>query len=69
MSTTPLDSLFTRLDRIEAIQEENTRQIARLTEAVTVGFGELKAITQQQAEVAKQQAESISRLISLLEKK
>ena len=56
-------------------------QVARLTEAVTLGFQdfraefqdfraelvELKEVSKQQAETAKQQAESVARLSAIVE--
>jgi methyl-accepting chemotaxis protein len=49
-------------------------QVGRLTEVVTTGFADLKegmadlkAITEQQAQVAKEQAENVSRLIGIVE--
>jgi hypothetical protein len=57
-------------DRIDILID----QVGYLTEVITVGFqdfraelAELKEITRQQAETAKQQAESVARLIGIME--
>jgi methyl-accepting chemotaxis protein len=52
-------------ERIESTNEG----INRLRETVTTGFDELKQITQQQADTARMQAESVNRLIALLERR
>lgn len=70
------------LDRIEHNIESLTEQVGRLTEGLTdlrvqeqqrhqeamAEFTEIREIVRQQAEIARQQAESISRLIGLLER-
>ncbi|MGV0023998.1 hypothetical protein [Phormidesmis priestleyi] len=52
-------------ERIESTNEG----IDRLRETVNTGFAELKQITQQQADTARMQAESVNRLIAILERK
>lgn len=44
-----------------------TDQIGYLTEVVTTGFAELKALAQQQSETAKRQEQNITRLVGIVE--
>jgi len=44
-----------------------TDQIGHLTEVVTTGFAELKALAQQQSETAKRQEQNITRLVGIVE--
>jgi hypothetical protein len=44
-----------------------TEQIGRLTEVVTVGFQDLKAITERQAQTAERQEQNITRLVGIVE--
>ena len=56
------------LRQLATATTELADRINDLREVVTTGFSELKQITQQQADTARTQAESITRLISLLER-
>ncbi len=56
------------LRQLATATTELADRINDLREVVTNGFTELKQITQQQANTAQTQAESITRLISLLER-
>jgi len=62
-------------EKIDHLTSRMDQRLDRLTEVVTTGFDELKQITQQQADTARMQmensrmqAESINRLIALLER-
>jgi hypothetical protein len=67
INTQQIGLLTERIDaigiRIDAIGEK----IDALRDVVNNGFTELRMITQQQADTARLQAESVSRLIALLE--
>lgn len=70
-------------DRLEQKLEILTEQVGRFTEGLTdlrvqeqqrhqeamAEFAEIREIVRQQAEVARQQADSVSRLIGLLERR
>jgi hypothetical protein len=42
-------------------------QVGRLTEVVTVGFGDLKELVREQAETSKRQEQNITRLVGIVE--
>ncbi len=63
-------------EKIDHLTSRMDERLDRLTEVVTTGFDELKQITQQQADTARMQmensrmqAESVNRLITLLEQR
>ncbi|KAM3112456.1 hypothetical protein [Phormidesmis sp. 146-33] len=64
-----LRQLATATTKIAERIESTNEGIDRLKEMVTTGFDELKRITQQQAETARMQAESVDRLVALLERR
>jgi methyl-accepting chemotaxis protein len=56
------------LRQLATATTELAERINDLREAMTTGFTDLKQITQQQATTAQTQAESVTKLISLLER-
>lgn len=63
-------------EKIDHLTGRMDERLDLLTEVVTTGFDELKQITQQQADTARMQmensrmqAESVNRLVALLERK
>ncbi|WP_446876943.1 hypothetical protein [Phormidesmis sp. 146-33] len=54
---------------IEQGFERNSRNLDSLRELVETGFDDLKRVSQQQADTARSLAESVSRLVILLERK
>ncbi|KAM3103633.1 hypothetical protein ACKFKF_01075 [Phormidesmis sp. 146-12] len=56
-------------EKIDHLMDRMDKRLDRLTELVTTGFTELKKITQQQADTARMQAESVDRLVALLERR
>jgi methyl-accepting chemotaxis protein len=56
-------------EKIVHLMSQMDERLDRLTEVVTTGFDELKQITQQQADTARMQAESVDRLVALLERR
>ncbi|KAM3097905.1 hypothetical protein ACKFKG_07385 [Phormidesmis sp. 146-35] len=57
------------LRQLATATTELAEKIDHLTELVTTGFTEIKQITQQQADTARMQAESVDRLVALLERR
>ncbi|KAM3112454.1 hypothetical protein [Phormidesmis sp. 146-33] len=57
------------LRQLATATTELAEKIDHLTGVVTTGFEELKQITQQQADTARMQAESVNRLVALLERR
>ncbi|KAM3097907.1 hypothetical protein ACKFKG_07395 [Phormidesmis sp. 146-35] len=57
------------VEKIDHLMDRMDKRLDRLTELVTTGFTELKKITQQQADTARMQAESVDRLVALLERR
>jgi hypothetical protein len=52
---------------VDRSREEFDAKLDRLSEVVTEGFAELKETSRSQAETARMQAESVSRLVALFE--
>lgn len=67
-SNEPAIGIQYELRQLATATIELAGKIDYLNEVVTTGFSELKQITQQQADTARLQAESVSRLVRLLER-
>ena len=61
--------LATRIDTLTQVVTDGFAEIRDGFAEIKDGFAEIKQITQQQANTAASQAESVARLIALLERK
>ncbi|PSB19528.1 hypothetical protein C7B65_11465 [Phormidesmis priestleyi ULC007] len=58
------DGIYPRLDRVVENIEMLTEQVGRLTEGLT----EIRLTTQQQAIISQQQADNITRLVTIVDR-
>lgn len=55
-------------ERIDQGFDRNSQNLDRLREVVETGFQDLRQVSQQQADTARSLADSVSRLVALLER-
>jgi methyl-accepting chemotaxis protein len=63
-----MDSVADKMDSMATAMDQLTGKLDRLTELVTEGFQEIRTDIRHQSETARIQADSISRLITLIER-
>lgn len=63
-----MDSVAEKMDSMAGRMDQLTGKLDRLADLVTEGFQDLKTEIRHQAETARVQADSVSRLITLIER-